>query len=258
MEGLRLARASPQHLALQALSRALNDPSPKALHGAKGKGIFESAAAAAKQAAQFCLERRWLEPTGQFEGKGKTRKELYRITIAGIKAVLDNGEPVLLLRDALAVLERQAEQFQSLQTGVGSTLAALHSQRDMIAKLLDKLEPPDIEKILHKMNAGRGKSAEAEPANADLDWLSGAVAYLAEYQRRQPFGHCPLPELFHRVAEPHGVTIGRFHDGLRRLVQDGRIRLHPYTGPAYQLQEEHYALVAGQEIKYYAERLTNG
>jgi hypothetical protein len=39
------------------------------------------------------------------------------------------------------------------------------------------------------------------------------------------------------------------------LVQQRRIRLHAFTGAAYQLQEEQFALVAGQEIKYYAERL---
>jgi hypothetical protein len=252
-----LAKASPQQLALQVLSHALNDPSPKVLHGGKGKGIFESAAAAAKQAAQFCLEQRWLEATGQFEGKGKSRKELYRITSAGIRAVLDHSEPVTLLRDSLTVLERQAGQFQFLQATITNTLAALQSQKEMVAKLSDKLRPPDVEKVLQKMSRGSEASTATRSPGADLEWLSGAVAYLADYQRRQPFGHCPLPELFHGVAEPRGVTIGGFHDGLRRLVQEGRIRLHPYTGPAYQLQDEQYALVAGQEIKYYAERLAN-
>ena len=89
------------------------------------------------------------------------------------------------------------------------------------------------------------------------DWRVSALESLADYQRRHPYGHCPLPELFHRVAEPRGMSIGQFHDGLRRLVQESQIRLHPFTGAAYQLQEEQYALVAGQEIKYYAERLPN-
>jgi hypothetical protein len=53
------------------------------------------------------------------------------------------------------------------------------------------------------------------------------------------------------------LTIGQFHDGLRRLVEKGQVRLHAFTGAAYTLQEDHLALVAGQEIKYYAESIAS-
>ena len=95
------------------------------------------------------------------------------------------------------------------------------------------------------------------PAAPADDWLEEAMKYLEDHQRRNPFGNCPLPELYHRVAEPRGLTIGQFHDGLRRLVERRQVRLHPFTGAAYQLNEEQYALVAGQEIKYYVERLAH-
>src|SRR5438046_2186024 len=73
-----LPKANIEQLALEALSRALVDPAAKVLFGSKSKpGIFDGAGQAFKQAAQLCLDRGWLEGTGQFEGKGKTRKELF-------------------------------------------------------------------------------------------------------------------------------------------------------------------------------------
>jgi hypothetical protein len=49
------------------------------------------------------------------------------------------------------------------------------------------------------------------------------------------------------------MSIGQFHDGVRQLAAAGKIALHPFTGAAYQLRDEQYALLAGQEIKYYVE-----
>src|SRR5437899_12900152 len=87
-----LAKADPQQLASGALSRALSDPAPRVLLGTKAKpGIFDSQTA--KVAAQLCIDQGWLKATGQFEGKGKSRKELYAITPAGIQSVLENSEP---------------------------------------------------------------------------------------------------------------------------------------------------------------------
>lgn len=62
-----------------------------------------------------------------------------------------------------------------------------------------------------------------------------------------------MPELFRSVAAPRGRSIGQFHDDIRSLADAGAIVLHPWTGPMYQLQDEQYALLKGQEIKYYVE-----
>jgi hypothetical protein len=48
------------------------------------------------------------------------------------------------------------------------------------------------------------------------------------------------------------VTIGQFHDGLRRLHDGATIYLHPWTGPLYELPEPRFALLVGHEIAYYA------
>jgi len=64
---------------------------------------------------------------------------------------------------------------------------------------------------------------------------------------------CPLPELYRRLrAESPRLTIGQFHDRLRRMHQDEQIYLHPWTGPLYAIPEPAFALLVGHEIAYYA------
>ena len=76
---------------------------------------------------------------------------------------------------------------------------------------------------------------------------------LAAWQRRQPIGDCPLPELWRgaRATSP-GLTIGQFHDALRQLSDERVLSLHPWTGPLYEMPEPETALLAGHEIAYYA------
>jgi hypothetical protein len=239
----------------------LADPAAKVLYGSKKQsGFFDSGALAVKQAGQFCLDQGWLEPTGHFEGKGKSRKERYRLTPAGAREVLENSEPVTLLRGAADSLRQNAEQLESLRSSVQETLSSLDRQRqnvrgltELVTKIQDRLRLPDLPQL--ETGWQRAGSGPVSPASCEADWLPRILEHLEGYQRRHPYGHCPLPELFHHVAEPTGLTIGQFHDGLRRLVDEGKIRLHAFTGAAYQLQEEQFALVGGQEIKYYAERV---
>ena len=58
------------------------------------------------------------------------------------------------------------------------------------------------------------------------------------------------------LAEPQPTvpapTIGHFHDSLRRLHEQEKIYLHPWTGPLYEIPEPPYALLVGHEIAYYA------
>jgi hypothetical protein len=88
----------------------------------------------------------------------------------------------------------------------------------------------------------------------DRDDLPRAIASrLAEWDASEKLGDCPLPELLRalRAASPM-LTIGQFHDRLRLMVQGGKIYLHPWTGPLYELPEPAYALLVGHEIAYYA------
>ncbi len=82
--------------------------------------------------------------------------------------------------------------------------------------------------------------------------MAAIVAFLFEWRSSPSSSDCPLPELYrHAVQATPGLTIGRFHDGIRSLHDQQKIYLHPWTGPLYELPEPPYALLIGHEIAYY-------
>lgn len=85
------------------------------------------------------------------------------------------------------------------------------------------------------------------------DHYRGVSDQLAAWVDVGSLGDCPLPELFRRLqVHDADLTIGVFHDRLRLLHQGGKIYLHPWTGPLYEMPEPAYALLVGHEIAYYA------
>jgi hypothetical protein len=84
-------------------------------------------------------------------------------------------------------------------------------------------------------------------------WIPVIFDLLARWQDSGSSEDFPLPELHRRTraAVPH-LTIGQFHDGLRRLHDQEQIYLHPWTGPLCEMPEPSFALLIGHEIAYYA------
>src|SRR5271155_4785855 len=112
-----------QSLALEALAPALTDPRPKVLFGSAAvPGFFKGATQPVKAAARLCEERQWLAPTEEWHGKGKTRKQKYRLSPAGIVALLQEGEPLVVLRSLAAALQEQATTLTSMKEQIGSLL----------------------------------------------------------------------------------------------------------------------------------------
>lgn len=96
------------------------------------------------------------------------------------------------------------------------------------------------------------KRLEAELAEAngtDDSWFDDALRYLSKHRANCWTGDCPMPELYRAVASH--LTIGQFHDGLRELQRQGRIRFGAFAGAMYTLEDGQYAMVLGQEIKFY-------
>jgi hypothetical protein len=239
-----MAKAIPtDELALKGLSRFLDEPSPKPLQGPAG--LFPGGKGGEKP-AKYCQENHWVERTGQVIKVGRASKELFRITAEGLKVLLDRSDPSALLGSVSESLLKLEEKTASIQ-------ASLQFIKANIGQVLVNIRPLDVEDLARKM-VSASKPAEVSPKKTD--WHSAVLDYVDAYKRRNPHGLCPLPELFTKVAQPHGLTIGQFHDGLRQLVQEKRLRLHPFTGAAYQLEQEHLAIVASQGIQYYVERTT--
>lgn len=85
--------------------------------------------------------------------------------------------------------------------------------------------------------------------------LSGAIlARLADWASSAGmYEDCPLPELYRSLStRDPAPTIGEFHDCLRLLHARGKVYLHPWTGPLYDIPEPTYALMVGHNLAYYA------
>ena len=108
---------------------------------------------------------------------------------------------------------------------------------DIVAAASAKLDPPFVPTV-----------SGNRPAS---DWLQSAVQYLREFNSRLPSESCRLPDFFRAVAEPKGITLSEFHEGLRTLCTQGRVSLMAWTQPLYMLKEEQFALILDKEIRYY-------
>ena len=276
-------------LALEALTSLLVDPTPKVLHGSKTvAGIFKGAGKNDKASAQFCLQNRWLEPTGQFAVKGRSRKELFRITVEGIQAVLNQSESATLLGSLKSGLEqlnsRVREQTEVVQNSLNEMLGVLRpwlngipSFQKAVDQLEEQLKPPDIEEIMRRLTSATtpGPSPPLSPAEDGLptrataaargngrgavqpeefDWLDEVVGMVDEQQRRNAYQRLTLPEIYEKLRSRHPeLSLGQYQDGLRQLHEAKRIRLGPYTQALATLPDPRNALYLDREVKYYAE-----
>src|SRR5205823_883300 len=118
---------------------------------------------------------------------------------------------------------------------------SMQQQQTLIETALQRLQMP----------------AARNDKSTSLNWRDDALQFLQRYQVQHIQAFCSLPDLYANVVGKHGTSIGQFHDVIRDLVQHGQIRLHPFTGSRHSLEREEYALLAGKEIMYYAERLAH-
>jgi hypothetical protein len=276
----KVANAEP--LALEALARLLGDPAPRVLHGLKpAPGIFTGASAAEKAAARHCLDNGWIVPTGGALGKGKTRKELYRLAPAGLQAVLAKSDPTALLAALAESVRRLEERASRIPVGIEvaseairlqleefagelrkdlttafrpleTMPAALEELKTALAKTLEKVKPVDLD-ALSKALAGN-QQPPAGPPRKEASWGEEVVRIVAEQKQRNAFQRLTLPQVFERLRALHpDLTLGQFHDGMRRLHEEKRIRLGPYTQALATLDDPRNALYLDREVKFYVE-----
>jgi hypothetical protein len=85
-------------------------------------------------------------------------------------------------------------------------------------------------------------------------WALDALNYLDRRRGAGAPDDCPLPELFTALSRHYpSLSLGTFHDGLRRLHQRQAVRLRPADTPADLAQPE-YALLDDARVYYYAGR----
>ena len=240
MEG---ALADKYHnLMLDALTRAAAEPAGLPLLGSKSVAGLFAASAAGKQAAET-TKAEGLVRVVRAEKNGKSTQEICVITEKGLGLLLQQANPRLVLEAFVGALDARRQQLDALLESVQAGQEHLASLRSFAEKVLVQLQQPQPLVI----------SATAKNGKPEADEAAAALAHLTRRQAARTLDDCPLPELHRHLQSSHpALTLGQFHDVLRRLHETGRIYLHPWTGPLYELPEPACALLVGHEVAFYA------
>ena len=241
---------------LDALKSALAVPGEERLFRAgKLTGLFPGRIGVCAEAAAKALRDGLLEIT-RTETKGKSVIEWAKLTPRGVEFLHDHESPVRALHELRDVL-RATEA--NLPAWVAEMRATLTAQSDRLAEesrrfqaRLDALSQR-VEQALRRLET---KGPSLPPAiTAEAPWASDALSYLDHRRQTGANGHCPLPELFAALAANYSeLSIGTFHDGLRRLQRERVLRLTPFAGAPNELPQPEYAILDGANVLYYASR----
>ena len=211
-----------QELMLAGLRRLLAEPGAKLFGGGRSRGVFPQRTVAAERAAAALLEQGYLEADDD--------QGICRITPLGLKWLAENDEVKVLLEDVLRSAETQRERLESIAESCLKEATRLAQQRMAVSTIL----------------------ARMGSATADGEAIDEAVLDSLRRRCDRAMTDSSVAEVFHDMQE-RGVdlSIGRFHDSLRRLRESGRVRLAPWTGPLYEMPSPALALLIGHEVLYY-------
>jgi hypothetical protein len=225
---------------LDALSRAVAEPAGVPLFGNKSAPGLFTTTAAARQLAQRCKEEGYLRVLHN-KTLGKRTVEICTVTEKGLAHLLSQVSPRQVLEELVRTLEAR-------QATIGELVVVARQWQSGVEGL-----QVTIEEVLRQIHRPACSAGPAPSGNGSDVWLAAVVAHLAQWQASRASGDCPLPELYRQAQRAAAdLTLGHFHDGLRKLHDQARIYLHPWTGPLYEIPEPAYALLIGHEIAYYA------
>jgi hypothetical protein len=230
-------------LVLEALHRAVAEPSGMPLFGGKKAAGLFAASAPAKKAAQLCKDE-GLVQTIRTQTKGRTAQEICAITDKGLAFLLNQASPKHVLESLVQALESRRAQVGELVESARRTQAGFEALQASAEKVLRQLQQHPASLPVEK-TASNGNGADAAG--------KAILGTLTRWQNSGALEDCPLPQLYRSVRESvPSLTVGLFHDALRRLQERMQMYLHPWTGPMYELPEPAFALMVGHEIAYYA------
>jgi hypothetical protein len=246
-EGLVADKAT--QLILGALSRAAAEPAGAWLYGNKTQPGLFAATTLARQAAQRCLDEGYLRVVGT-ETRGKATRERCAVTDKGLAYLLAQVNPRQVLEDFIRTLDARHGQVKQLVESARQMQAGVEALKGNAEAVLQQVQhrPP-----LAAPSANGHRPAAKPPAEEPVAAVTTALRSRLASWAAAASEDCPLPELYRQVRQAlPALTIGQFHDALRRLHEQGHIYLHPWTGPLHELPEPPYALLGGHEIAYYA------
>jgi hypothetical protein len=241
---------------MAALKEALFDPTAEHRLYRSGKlaGLFPGKAGHSGEAAARALREELLE-VARTETKGKTVIDWVRLTPGGVEFVHEQESPVHALHDLRDTLQANERAIPNWLDDMRANLAALDQRLGADAqKWLQRLDALSqrVEAALKRLEDDRPllppELTSAQP------WVIDAVNYLDHRRAAGAPDGCPLPELFNSLARQHdGLSIGAFHEGLRRMSERRVLRLTPATSLT-DLPQPEFALLHDGDVLYYAGR----
>ncbi len=240
---------------LEALKQAAGDATAehRLFRAGKFAGLFASRHGTAHAAATLALQLQLLETT-RTEVKGKTTTEWVRLTPAGVEYLHHHENPQAVFEELLQTLRTTREGVPLWLEQVRSSLDKFTQQcTEQVQQLLERLDQLES-RVTAALRRAESERPELSATMTDLvPWGLEALTYLDQRQEAGIGGDCPLPELFHAIARnlPE-LTLGAFHDGLRRLAIARAVRLSPPEDA--EAIEPEYALLDGGHVLYRAGR----
>jgi hypothetical protein len=241
-----------EDILIEALKQALAEPGEQRLYkSGKLAGLFPGRTGSSGDAAAQALRDGLLEVV-RTETKGKTSIEWVRPTPRGVTFLHDKESPVRVLHELLDVLRTNREGVPGWMAELRYNLQALgdrlEAETQRWTNRLDGLSQR-VEEAIRRASAAAPQLSDGMAAS--VPWGLDALTYLFRRQASGATSDCLLPELFKAVSQQHpSLTMGDFHDGLRRLHDRGALRLVPFDRPAAELPEPEYALVDGVNVYY--------
>jgi hypothetical protein len=197
-------------------------------------GLFPSSAAG-KAAAQAALDAGWLNVV-KTDTRGKSISTFVTLSPSGMDYLFEQTNPK-------PVIEAVQKQLQQSESTLLAWRDQLQSYLNHIQTMRNKVEQLEI----------RSSARVSHEKVTVPDWESSIKGYLYHRQRVRPAEDCPLSELYqHARQQVPQLSVGSFHDGIRRLQARHEIALQPWTGSLHELPDPELALMQGHSVAYYA------
>jgi hypothetical protein len=252
---------------LDALRQAI-DGAPHRLQGsAKEPGLFPGGQTGAKlihRARTEGLVQEVSSPEPPTSGKSRAKPAEYvTLTERGRQLVLEQDRPAKLLAGL-------REQLDTQDTAIAAGIQEARTQLSTFRESVDQLDRglatrfsqyqqtvQTFRSILdrhcqHPVSVA--PSVATKPGTPIPGWLDEVVPFIAAQKRIRSLDRPNLKRVYEHLRQTHpALTLGEFHDGMRTLHQQRRIRLDPYTQALATLQDPIHALYLDREVKYYVD-----
>lgn len=203
------------------------------------------------------------EPAVKPKGRGKPPVWVV-VTAKGQQLVRDQDSPRKLLEGLHEKLEARGIDLAEGVRQTQEQLAGIREAVDVLEKTLRthfahfQQTAATLRTTLDQLGTPPVPVVSARPAPAPAadpgKWLDEVVAFVAGQKRLNSFNRPNLKVIFEHLRQTQPtLTLGQFHDGLRGLHQQRRIRLDPYTQALATLQDPEHALYLDREVKYYVD-----